>query len=79
MFYLVKLVKNNKGQYAPTITSKEDLTSAIVLYHSTLASLHNASDVAIATVEIIGENGSIVTNYKETVNHETASTNDANV
>ena len=77
-FYVVKELTNAQGQDASSIDvyENEDLetakNSAIVSYHNTLASYHNAKDVLYAVVQIHDEYGNILggqTGYKEIVDH----------
>ena len=71
-YYLVKIVINDKGQDGTSIQIYPSLDSAIVAYHQTLASFHNASDVRHAVVEILDNGGVIVggnSGYREVVNH----------
>ena len=58
-FYLVKLLTNTQGQDAPSIAVYATLEKALVAYHNTLASFHNAADVLYAVVEILNENGTV--------------------
>ncbi len=66
-FYLVKLLTNTQGQDASSIAVYASKDKALVAYHNTLASLHNAEDVLYAVVEILNENGDSET--KEIVDH----------
>ena len=72
-FYLVKLLTNTAGQDASSIAVYEDssdkaaLDKALVAYHQTLATFHNAEDVLYAVVEILTENGYVY--QSEIVNH----------
>lgn len=58
-YYLVKLLTNTAGQDGSTIEVHSSLNSALVSYHNTLATYHNAQDVLYAVVEILTENGNI--------------------
>ena len=58
-YYLVKLLTNSQGQDAPDISVYATLEKALVAYHNTLASFHNAEDVLYAVVEILTENGTV--------------------
>ncbi len=58
-YYLVKLLTNTQGQDAPSIAVYPSLEKALVAYHNTLASFHNAEDVLFAVVEIINEYGTV--------------------
>ena len=60
-YYLVKLLTNTNGQDGSSITKYDSLESALVGYHNTLASFHNATDVLYATVQILNEQGTSVT------------------
>lgn len=66
-YYLVKLLTNSRGQDGSSLAKYDTLESALVGYHNTLASYHNASDVLYAVVEIINIYGT-VTNI-EIVDH----------
>lgn len=66
-FYLVKLLTNTKEQDGSSIAVYPSLEKALVAYHSTLASFHNAEDVLYAVVEILNEYGDSQT--KEIVDH----------
>ena len=59
-FYLVKLLTNTKGQDGSSIAKYDTLENALVEYHNTLASFHNASDVLYAVVEILNLNGTVI-------------------
>ena len=73
MFYLIKLVKNTQGQYAdPATTKYSSLKSAIVAFHQAAATLNNASDVALATVEIMTETGVVLPNFREVIDNASA-------
>ena len=70
MFYLLKLVKNTQGQYAdPVATKYSSLKSAVVAFHQTAATLNNASDVSLATVEVMTETGVVLPNFREVINN----------
>lgn len=76
-FLVLKELTNTQGQDGSAIHGvfvNEDVekakTSAIVSYHSLLASLHNADDVAHAEVMIHDESGNVLGGkYKESVDH----------
>lgn len=68
-YYLIKELTNDKGQDGSTIAVYSTLDSAVVAYHQTLASLHNASDVLYAIVQIHDMYGRVVGGYNETVDH----------
>jgi len=71
MFYLVKLVKNTKGQYAdPVITKHSTLKGAVVAFHDTCKILNSANDVALATVEVMTETGVVLKQYSEIITAE---------
>lgn len=75
-YYVVKLLTNTAGQDASSIsvfTDDENKTAhdkALVHYHQTLASFHNAEDVLYAVIEIQTEYGNV--EIKEVVNHKPA-------
>lgn len=69
-YYVVKLLTNTAGQDGSTIVVYDDHDSALVHYHQTLASFHNAEDVLYAVVMIVNEIGN--TEIKEIVNHKPA-------
>lgn len=71
-YYLVKILTNTAGQDGTTIAKFDTQESAIVNYHNTLASFHNAADVLYAVVEILDEYGRIVGGYSEIVDHRPA-------
>ena len=56
-FYLVKMLVNNQGQDAPSISAYDDKNDALVAYHGTLQSYHNAADVLYAIVQIVNGYG----------------------
>lgn len=66
--YLVKLLTNTAGQDGSTITVYPNQNAALVAYHQTLATYHNAEDVLYAVVEILNEVGNTV--IKEIVDHK---------
>jgi len=71
-YYLVKILINDKGQDGTSISVYSTLDSAIVAYHQTLATWHNAQDVVHGVVEILDGSGAIVggnSGYREEVNH----------
>ena len=68
-YYLVKLLTNDKGQDGSSIAVYNSLESAIVAYHQTLASFHNAQDVRLANVSVVNVYGVTVSGYSETVEH----------
>ena len=58
-FYLVKMLTNTAGQDGSTIAVYDAKDKALVAYHQTLATFHNADDVLYACVEIINSLGNI--------------------
>jgi hypothetical protein len=69
-YNIIKLVRNTADQYSATVSATFDnLDSAKVNYHQTLASLHNADDVKVATVKILDEFGHELSGFSETVDH----------
>lgn len=74
-FYLIKELTNAQGQDSSTISvyENEDIevakNNAIVAYHNTLASFHNAQDVLYAVVQIHDSYGRVLGGYSETVDH----------
>ena len=71
-YYLVKILTNDKGQDGTTIAKFDTQEQAIVNYHNTLASYHNAADVLYAVVEILDEYGRVLggdNGYREVVDH----------
>ena len=69
-YYLIKMLVNTAGQDAPSINVYDTKEAALVAYHNTLASFHNAADVLYAAVEILNEKGNI--EALEIVNHTPA-------
>mgnify|MGYP007022365312 CR=1 FL=1 len=77
-YNILKYVTNIKEQYSASVSATFDnLDSAKVNYHSTLANLHNASDVKLACVKIVTEYGFDVEGYSEIVDHTTEETETA--
>ena len=68
-YYLIKELTNSQGQDGSTISVYPTLDNAVVAYHQTLASFHNASDVLFANVMIHDMYGRVVGGYSETVDH----------
>lgn len=68
-YYLIKELTNDKEQDGSTIAVYADLDSAVVAYHQTLASFHNADDVLYAIVQVHDMYGRVVGGYTETVDH----------
>lgn len=52
-YYLVKMLVNQEGQDAPSISVYADKSNALVAYHNALAAYHNAPDVMYAIVQIV--------------------------
>lgn len=69
-FYLIKLLTNTQGQDGSSIAVYSSRDGALVAYHQTLASFHNADDVLYAAVEIVNENGVVI--QSEIVDHRPA-------
>lgn len=67
MYYLIKLLTNTQGQDGSSIAVYSTKDKALVAYHQTLASFHNASDVLFAVVEIQNNIGNV--EIKEIVDH----------
>lgn len=70
MYYLIKLLTNTQGQDGSSIAVYSTKDKALVAYHQTLASFHNASDVLFAVVEIQNNIGNV--EIKEIVDHRPA-------
>lgn len=68
-YYLIKELTNDKGQDGSSIAVYTSLDSAVVAYHQTLASFHNAEDVLYAVVMVHDGYGRVVGGYSETVDH----------
>ena len=71
-YYLIKLLTNTQGQDASSIAVYASKDKALIAYHQTLATYHNADDVLYAVVEIQNEHGN--TEIMEIVNHTPAPT-----
>lgn len=75
-YYVVKLLTNTAGQDASSVSVFSDDSTktahdkALVSYHQTLASFHNAADVLYAVVMILNEYGNV--EIKEIVDHKPA-------
>ena len=67
-YYVVKLITNTAGQDASSISVFDAKDKALVHYHNTLASYHNADDVLYAVVSIMNGIGNI--EIKEIVDHK---------
>lgn len=71
-YNIIKLVRNTADEYSASVSATFDnLESAKVNYHQSLAALHNASDVKAATVKIEDEFGHELAGYTEQVEHVT--------
>lgn len=71
-YNIIKLVRNTADQYTASVSATFDnLESAKVNYHQSLAALHNVSDVKTATVKIEDEFGHELAGYTEQVEHVT--------
>ena len=71
-YNIIKFVRNTADQYSASVSATFDnLESAKVNYHQSLAALYNASDVKTATVKIEDEFGHELAGYTEQVEHET--------
>lgn len=66
-YYLIKLLTNTQGQDASSIAVYASKDKALIAYHQTLATYHNADDVLYAVVEIQNEYGNV--EIKEIVDH----------
>lgn len=69
-FYLVKLLTNDKGQDASSVSVFDTYEKALIAYHQILASFHNASDVLHAVVQITNYVGNV--QIMEIVDHTPA-------
>ena len=58
-YHLVKMLENQQGQDASSISTYEDKDEAQVAYHNILAAYHNAEDVLYAIVQIVNEWGNV--------------------
>lgn len=67
-YYLIKLLTNTAGQDGSSVAVYDNRNSALVSYHQTLASFHNAEDVLYAVVKIENEYGN--TELMEIVDHK---------
>lgn len=68
-YYLIKIVINDKGQDGTSIEIYDNLTSAQINYHNTLASYINDPSVVHGVVEILDTYGRVVGSYRDEVNH----------
>ena len=69
-YNVVEFIRNTADAYTAKVTATYDnLESAAVKYHQDLATFHNASDVAVATVKIEDEFGHEVEGFFEVVDH----------
>lgn len=66
-YYLLKLLTNAQGQDGSAIAVYESRNAAIVAFHQTLATYHNAQDVKFAVVQVLNEMGGV--ELSETVDH----------
>lgn len=67
-FYLVKFLTNTQEQDGSSLAVYDSYAKAVVAYHQTLATFHNAADVLYAIVSIQdGNTGNTL--IKEIVNH----------
>lgn len=66
-FYLIKLLTNDKGQDGSSISVFDTYENALVSYHQTLATYHNAQDVLHAVVQITNYVGNVM--IMEIVDH----------
>ena len=64
------IVKIVNGAFLVDSEWNENITGAIVKFHSVCGTLWNETTVETATVEIIDNQGDIVQGYKEFVHHE---------
>lgn len=69
-YYLIKLLTNTQGQDGSSISVYDTKEKALIAYHQTLATFHNASDVLYAVVEIQNSVGN--TEIMEIVDHTPA-------
>lgn len=75
-YYVVKLLTNTAGQDGSSIAvfaddeNKSAHDKALIHYHQTLSTYHNADDVQYAVVMIVNEYGN--TEIKEIVDHTPA-------
>lgn len=73
-YYVLKLLTNTAGQDASSVAvysddaNKSAHDKAVVAYHQTLATFHNADDVLYAVVMILNEYGNV--EIKEIVDHK---------
>lgn len=58
-FYLIKLLTNDKGQDGSSVSVFDTYENALVSYHQTLATYHNAQDVLHAIVQITNYVGNV--------------------
>lgn len=70
-YNVLSFTTNTSNQYSASVVATYDnIDGAKVKYHQLLASLHNASDVKIASVVIVNQYGREVAGYFEMVNHK---------
>jgi hypothetical protein len=68
-YNLIKFIRNTKEQYVAQTSTYDAIESAKVAYHQSLAALHNAPDVKVATVKIEDEFGHELAGFNEIVDH----------
>lgn len=70
-YNVITFIRNTADQYVASVSATFDnLESAKVNYHQSLAALHNGSGVKTATVKIEDEFGHELAGYTEQVEHE---------
>ena len=62
------IVKIVNGTFSIDSEWKDNITGAIVKFHSVSATLWNETTVETATVEIIDNQGNVARGYKESIN-----------
>ena len=67
-YAIVKIVNDN---FSIDSEWGDNLTGAIVKFHSVCGTLWNEATVETATVEIIDSQGDVVNGYKEFITHNT--------
>lgn len=63
------IVKIVNGGFSIDSEWNENITGAIVKFHSVCATLWNETTVETATVEIVDSQGDVVQGYKEFISH----------
>ena len=77
-YNILKFSTNTSDQYSASVSATfDDLNKAKVNYHTTLANLHNASDVKLACVKMVTEYGFDVEGFSEIVDHTVAESENA--